>query len=512
MARREARPLAEREVRLTPRRMYCVNCEQRLWVAYHAQRTLMTFRGLVRLTLVVRRCRNQECDLYHLPYRAEEEGAWALPHGEFGLDIITVVGQLRYGEHRSIPEIHQRLVQRGVVIAQRTVTDLLERYEELVALHLADEERLLERLKQQGQVILAIDGMQPHVGHEVLWVIRDCLSGQVLLARSLLSSTQKDLSALLREVTEALPVPIRGVISDGQKTIRKAVAKQLPGIPHQLCQFHYVREAAKPIFEADRHAKTELKKLVRGVRPIERSLDGQEDEQAEAMQGYCLAVRSALTDDGRPPLGASGLKLHDRLTQISDSLTRALKKTEALWPTIEKAYALVHQTAHVLANHEEESGQAVRERYQAVLLTMREQQASLGPLSGAITTFLKVTTSYWPGLFQCYDVADLPRTDNELEQCFGSVRYGERRAWGRRGAMAGLVVRGPARVLTALALRRQCFLPRALYLKDPEAWFMMREQLTSRREARRKQLRFRKDPAAYLAALEDILLKTSLPS
>ena len=164
MARRDPRPPAQREVRLTPLREHCVSCEQRLWVAYHAQRTLMTFRGLVRLTLVVRRCRNPECALYHLPYRAEEEGAWALPHGEFGLDIITVIGQLRYGEHRSIPEIHQRLVQRGVSIAQRTVTDLLERYEELVALHLADEERLLDRLKQQGQVILAFDGMQPDVG------------------------------------------------------------------------------------------------------------------------------------------------------------------------------------------------------------------------------------------------------------------------------------------------------------------------------------------------------------
>ncbi len=106
MARREARPSAQREVCLTPRRMHCVNCQQRLWVAYHAQRTLMTFGGVVRLTLVVRRCRNLECELYHLPYRAEEEGAWALPHGEFGLDIITVIGQLRYGEHRSIPEIH----------------------------------------------------------------------------------------------------------------------------------------------------------------------------------------------------------------------------------------------------------------------------------------------------------------------------------------------------------------------------------------------------------------------
>jgi len=322
-------PPREREIRLTPLHEQCVNCGERLWVAYHAQRTLMTFRGLVRLTLVVRRCRNAECELYHLPYRAEEEGAWALPHGEFGLDIITVIGQLRYGEHRSIPEIHQRLIQRGVSIAQRTVTDLLERYEELVALQLADEHRLLERLKHQGQVILAIDGMQPDVGHEVLWVIRDCLSGEVLLARSLLSSTQRDLFTLLSEVKEALPVPIVGVISDGQQTIRKAIIRCLPGVPHQLCQFHYVREAAKPIFEADRHAKAQLKQQVRGVRPIERALEGQEDSESQAMHGYCLAVRSALTDDGRPPLAASGLKLHERLTQISDSLARVEEKRGA---------------------------------------------------------------------------------------------------------------------------------------------------------------------------------------
>ncbi len=199
------------------------------------------------------------------------------------------------------------------------------------------------------------------------------------------------------------------------------------------------------------------------------------------------------------------------MRELHRLLVRALKKTEQVWPVLETAYSLVHQAAHVLANHDEESGQVVRERYQAVLRTMREQQASFGPLSPAISTFLKVTKSYWPGLFQCYDVADLPRTDNELEHCFGSVRYSERRASGRRGAIAGLVVRGPVRVVTALALRRQCFLPRALSLQDPDAWYILREQLTSRREARRKQLRFRKDPAAYLAALEEILLQTSLP-
>jgi hypothetical protein len=134
------------------------------------------------------------------------------------------------------------------------------------------------------------------------------------------------LAELIRQVRDGLSVPIAGVISDGEHPIRKAVAEVLPGVPHQLCQFHYLREAARPIYEADRHAKKELKKHVRGVRPIERALEGRTDPEAETIRGYCDAVRSALTDDGRPPLEASGLKLHERLSDIADSLERVAEK------------------------------------------------------------------------------------------------------------------------------------------------------------------------------------------
>src|SRR5262249_54991108 len=120
--------------------------------------------------------------------------------------------------------------------------------------------------------------------------------------------------------------PIAGVISAGQLPIRRAVEAALPEVPHQLCHFHDLREAAKPIDEADRHAKKELKKHVRGVRPIERQLAGRTEPEAEVIRGYCGAVRSALTDDGRPPLVASGLKLHDRLTAIAESLDRVEKR------------------------------------------------------------------------------------------------------------------------------------------------------------------------------------------
>lgn len=326
MARKGCRAEATAEQVLAPQRMQCIACGQAMWIAYHTQRTITTLKGMHRLTLHVRRCRNQQCERYHCPYRPEEEGRWALPHGEFGLDVIVLVGTLRYTSHRSIPEIHQALCDRGIAIAERTVTHLLQRYEELVALRLADQQRLCECFKEQGQVILALDGLQPDAGHEVLWVLRDCLSGQVLLARSLLSACEVDLANLLREVQQALEVPIVGVISDGQHSIRKAVQSVLPDIPHQLCHFHYLREATKPVYEADRHAKKELKKHIRGVRPIERAVEQRNDAEAEAIRGYCLAVRSALTDDGRPPLEASGMKLHKRLSAISTSLARVSEK------------------------------------------------------------------------------------------------------------------------------------------------------------------------------------------
>jgi hypothetical protein len=236
------------------------------------------------------------------------------------LDVIALAGSLRYQQHRTVPEIHQQLQQRGVVICQRTVTNLLDRYDELLALRLSDSQRLADITARHKRVILAIDGLQPDVGHEVLWVLRDCLSGEVLLARSLLSSTEKDLAALIAEVKKNLSAPVAGVISDGQHSIRNAVAAALPGIPHQLCHFHYLREASRPIYEADRHAKKELKKRVRNIRAIERQVEARDDPQAQAVQGYCSAVRSALTDDGRPPLEASGLKLHGRLSAIASSL------------------------------------------------------------------------------------------------------------------------------------------------------------------------------------------------
>lgn len=331
MARKSAQPNATQTESLECVRRECVHCGRVMWQDYENRRRVRTLSGVVQLRLKIRRCPNEECVGYRQPYRPEAEGQWALPQQEFGLDVIAWVGQLRHQEHRSVSEIHQQLQHRRLCVSERTVSNLLARYDELVALRLSDHQRLKTVLQVQQRVILAIDGLQPDVGHEVLWVIRDCLSGEIRLARTLLSATQPDLAALFEEVKQWLPVPIAGVISDGQHSIRKAVAMALPEVAHGLCHFHYLKEAAKPIYDADRHAKKELKKLVRGVRTLERQHQT-DDVTHEVMQGYCQAVRSALTDDGHPPLDAAGLRLQERVSAIEQSLARVEQKGGYLNP------------------------------------------------------------------------------------------------------------------------------------------------------------------------------------
>jgi hypothetical protein len=181
-----------------------------------------------------------------------------------------------------------------------------------------------------------------------------------------------------------------------------------------------------------------------------------------------------------------------------------------LWPALQIAWQWVHQAASILENHDRLDGTGVQEQLQAQLSTIQDQQDQVAALGDVGERFCKVTANYAPGLFYTYDVPDVPRTNNALEQCFGSVRWHERRATGRT-TVPGLVVRGPVRVLAAVASHSQCFCVQALQLHQTQAWYSLRDQLEARHEQHRLQFRFRKDPAAYLAATEDLLIKASLP-
>lgn len=187
-----------------------------------------------------------------------------------------------------------------------------------------------------------------------------------------------------------------------------------------------------------------------------------------------------------------------------------MSETAALWEPVQRAYAYVQQAASILANPEHVSAAQVRRRLGGLLGAMQRWQNLTGTLQPAIAHFHKVTRSYWSGLFHCYTVADLPRTNNDLEQLFGRFRYLIRRITGRKVLTRSCILRGAARLVAAVATQRRTFTAQELAPGDPQAWRQLRSRLEVRCEQQRRQLRFRKNPEAYLVALEEQLVKLIL--
>jgi hypothetical protein len=172
----------------------------------------------------------------------------------------------------------------------------------------------------------------------------------------------------------------------------------------------------------------------------------------------------------------------------------------------------VYRAAHELSNHDRLSGAGVRDRWDGVVRGMDFLAAGRADLAEPLRHFVKVSRSYEPGLFHCYDVAALPRTNNDLEQLFGSHRHHERRCSGRKVASPGLVVRGSVRLVAGLMTRLGEATADDLVPTDVLAWQELRAGLGYRKAARVQQRRFRRDPAAYLKNLETLARQSGLPA
>jgi hypothetical protein len=192
-------------------------------------------------------------------------------------------------------------------------------------------------------------------------------------------------------------------------------------------------------------------------------------------------------------------------------LGEGLEATEPMWPDIRMAFGWVHRAAAVLRNKRGLDATGVRRRYRGLVAAIARHRRAAGRLAEAFAHFLKVTRSYWPGLFRCYEAEGLPRTNNELEQFFGSYRYHERRCTGRKVACPGTVVRGSVRVVAAAATRLRPIGVADLVPGDLSRWRDLRGGLGRRQAVRTLGRRFRRDPAAYLRSLEESLINQTLP-
>lgn len=323
------------EVRVCPT---CQRCLKRY--ATLSQRTVITLKGPIRLIHRGYRCPNTECASHLRSYRSAAADALALPGFTFGLDIVILVGQLRLGQHRTLDEVHQELSRRlhpfALSISRREVLYLFDAYCTLLraGAAVADDQEWREQVQHNGGLIISIDGIQPDIGNETVYLVRDVVTTRVLAAANVTSSETAVIKALLAPVV-ALALPVLGVISDAQESLVKAIAQLWPASPHQTCQFHYLREAADPIYNLDRSTRKAMRKDIQSkVRETRKQLSHhleeiqeacqpeqqQEREQLTVLADYALGIQTALNFEGVSPFVYPGIQAYDALTEIELSL------------------------------------------------------------------------------------------------------------------------------------------------------------------------------------------------
>jgi hypothetical protein len=323
-------------VRYRPELTHCPHCGAALrWSHPVWAKPIQFLSGPEQVTNLGFRCSNPRCAFGHTVYRsARAEARQVRGHG-YGLDVIVRIGYLRLREHRTRAEIWRQLHEgHGLAITERHVQHLLEVY---LALLRASGEDLPARLgpvaHEHGGLLLALDGLQPEQGNEQLWVVREVHSGAIVAATNLHQASAPILVSLLRPVQQT-GLRVLGVVSDAQQSVRLAVAEVFPGVAHHLCQYHALRAATEPLWEADRHLLVQVKQELRALRAVqERTRQRAAERQAagaapDPIEGVVLdtvlALRQVVRERGTQPLDFGALRVLDQLAALGQTLDRGV--------------------------------------------------------------------------------------------------------------------------------------------------------------------------------------------
>ncbi len=321
---------------------HCTDCQKRFHRAVTlSERTVITLDGVIKLVHAGYRCPDAHCAGHQRTYRSAKADALALPWFTYGLDIVLLVGQLRLKDHRTVDEIHQEMLTRlqplGVTISRREILYLFEAYCTLLraSSEAKDDQQWLAQVEKNGGIIVSVDGIQPEKGNETVYLVRDALTGRVLCAENVTSSETAVMKALLAPVV-ALEVEVKvlGTISDAQESELLALQELWPEVPHQVCQFHALRDAAKPAYAADKQVKTAMRKALQPkIRAVRKQLKrdipfaaANEAEQLTVLDTYASGVLSALNRDGLAPLDCATVHSTQDLDEMEASLQRLAKK------------------------------------------------------------------------------------------------------------------------------------------------------------------------------------------
>lgn len=455
-------------------------------------KTVQTMEGVLSIASRPGHCADPACSGHAMQLLSAEGQQIALSGSTYGYDVLVRIGWLRQERRETYPEIQAEL-SRQVQISTTHVRYLYRQfYLPLLACQVRQHWARLEQAAQQHQgLIIALDGLAPEGGEPQLWFIRELLTGLALRSGWLSQQDQATFEAFLGPVAQ-LPWPILAVLSDKQKGLLPAVAKVLPHSWHQFCQGHYLKNLAEPLAEADEAFKVELRKtirqevgnLIRAERPADAAEAGVltvtgllpsplaaetppkanlepvstvNPETAKARQiidSLARRIRYLLTLKGRPPFRLAGIEMYQRLQEVttlmdellthrpdpclgrlSQGLTDALVAFAEDYQSLAQGAQWLRDIAAILepTTDHQVTGEQVAQDLR-IYLNELNRLPDLSPPSDAFRQHLdKVSVSYWPGLFHCYDLQNLPRTDNGLESHFRDTKRQLLRTTGQKG-------------------------------------------------------------------------------
>jgi hypothetical protein len=353
----------------------CPACGRRMYICDHRYRRLHTLEGPVQLVCKLNHCPDPLCPGHAKTKSPELEVTIAPPNWAIGWDVFCWIGHRRCSRHMAIPHIQSELLDTyAIKLSDDAIAKYIQRYQVMLAAHQQDPKALRRQYESVEQIILSIDGLQPEKGHETLYVVRELTQKRVWFAEALISATADEVRRLIttaKQWATSLNTTVGLWISDKQDAFVTAIAAEFPGVPHRYCDNHFLRDVATPVLEADSHAKVQMRRKVRGLRSVERSVLKQqrqaagsrpagsdpqatitvtvdpttpcppeEDSACDVVLDYCAAVRGILNDDQGGPLHPPGLRMAEALDEVRDSIQRNLdekkggsrRPNSAVWP------------------------------------------------------------------------------------------------------------------------------------------------------------------------------------
>lgn len=317
---------------LEPEEWECDLCGGPRHICDHRHRKFFTLQGPVHLTSKLAKCADPDCTGHSRTVSPPSELALAMPWWQIGWDVFAWIGHRRFARHWSVSQIRLELADsHNIFVSADSIEDYVASYQAMVAARQQDPSVLAAAYRRVKDLMLSIDGLQPEKGHETLYVVRELRQRRIWFATPLLSSAAAEVQRLLEQARDwaaRLELPVKLWISDKQEAFVSGIAKVFPGCIHRYCDNHFLRDLAKPILEADSAAKVTMRRKVRGLRRLERSVLAQHESKpsgkGKVVLDYCAAVRGVLNNDQGGPLQPPGLKMAGSLREIRGSLQRNL--------------------------------------------------------------------------------------------------------------------------------------------------------------------------------------------